>query len=110
MDYGSGAVFGCPAHDQRDLDFAKKYNLDVIPVILPEGHNNKNYKINNEAFVGNGILINSSFLNGKTIDEAKKIVIDNLIKKNLGNKKINYNNKTTFMRKCSNFGCFFLVL
>ena len=45
MDYGSGAVFGCPAHDQRDLDFAKKYNLDVIPVILPEGQNKKNYKI-----------------------------------------------------------------
>ena len=67
MDYGSGAVFGCPAHDQRDLDFAKKYNLEVVPVILPEGQNKNNFKINGKAFVGDGILINSSFLNGKKI-------------------------------------------
>jgi len=52
MDYGSGAIFGCPAHDQRDLDFAKKYNLEIVPVILPEGCNKKKYKIGDEAFVG----------------------------------------------------------
>ena len=61
MDYGSGAIFGCPAHDQRDLDFANKYNLDVIPVVLPNNKKENDFKITNEAFVGEGKLINSSF-------------------------------------------------
>ena len=61
MDYGSGSIFGCPAHDQRDLDFALKYNLDVIPVILPNDQKIKTYKINKTAFTGIGTLINSFF-------------------------------------------------
>ena len=64
MDYGLGAIFGCPAHDQRDLDFAKKYKLDVVPVVLPKDQDEKNYIINDEAFTGDGIIINSDFLNG----------------------------------------------
>ena len=51
MEYGSGAIFGCPAHDQRDLDFAKKYKLDIIPVILPKNKNPKNYKVGSKAYV-----------------------------------------------------------
>ena len=105
MDYGSGAVFGCPAHDQRDLDFAKKYNLEVVPVILPEGQNKNNFKINGEAFVGDGILINSSFLNGKKINEAKKIVVDKLIRKNLGNKKTNYKLRDWGLSRQRYWGC-----
>ena len=62
MDYGFGAVFGCPAHDQRDLDFAKKYNLDVIPVVRPLDQD-KDFKIDNEAYTGSGIIFNSKFLN-----------------------------------------------
>ena len=63
MDYGFGAVFGCPAHDQRDLDFANKYNLSVIPVIRPIGTSGK-FDITNEAYTGEGELFNSNFLNG----------------------------------------------
>ena len=60
MDYGSGAIFGCPAHDQRDFDFAKKYNLEIIKVVS----DGANSEILNEAYTGSGKLINSDFLNG----------------------------------------------
>ena len=75
MDYGTGAIFGCPAHDQRDLDFARKYNLEVLPVILPSDQNEKDFEIKNEAYVENGTLINSDFLNGMKVEQAKNIVI-----------------------------------
>ena len=63
MDYGLGAVFGCPAHDQRDLDFANKYSLNVITVVKPE-LNNDEFRVTDKAFTDNGFMINSSFLNG----------------------------------------------
>jgi len=63
MDYGFGAVFGCPAHDQRDLDFAKKYELEVIPVVKPENETDQ-YQIENEAYTDAGIIYNSELLNG----------------------------------------------
>src|SRR5210317_564714 len=90
MDYGTGAIFGCPAHDQRDLDFARKYNLEVLPVILPSDQNEKNFEIKNEAYVENGTLINSDFLNGMTVEQAKNTIIKKFedSKKGLG--------KTTF--------------
>ena len=90
MEYGTGAIFGCPAHDQRDLDFARKYNLDVVPVILPPDQDEKSYEIKNEAFIENGTLINSDFLNGMTVEQAKNTVIKKFedIKKGVG--------KTTF--------------
>ena len=62
MDYGLGAVFGCPAHDQRDLDFAIKYNLNVKTVVTPD-KNNLNFKVNKEAYTGPGFIFNSNFLN-----------------------------------------------
>ena len=61
MDYGFGAVFGCPAHDQRDLDFALKYDLEVLPVIKPHNHIG-DFKIEKEAYTGDGIIFNSKFL------------------------------------------------
>ena len=64
MDYGLGAIFGCPAHDQRDLDFAIKYKLRVNPVVLPFNEDKKNFKINRQAYTGEGEIINSKFLNG----------------------------------------------
>ena len=64
MGYGTGAVFGCPAHDQRDLDFARKYKLDVTPVVLPDGEDAENYNVETEAYTGEGTLFNSNFLNG----------------------------------------------
>ena len=62
MGYGTGAVFGCPAHDQRDLDFARKYGLDVTPVVLPEGEDAASYNVETEAYTGEGTLFNSDFL------------------------------------------------
>lgn len=75
MEYGTGAIFGCPAHDQRDLDFARKYNLDVIPVVIPPDKDGRDFAIDMEAYTGPGKLYNSDFLNGMTIDEAKAEVI-----------------------------------
>ena len=71
MDYGTGAVFGCPAHDQRDLDFARKYDLPVTPVVLPPDADPQSFTIANEAYVDAGNIFNSDFLNGLSIAEAK---------------------------------------
>ena len=71
MGYGTGAVFGCPAHDQRDLDFARKYKLDVTPVVLPQGEDAASYAVADEAFTGEGTLYNSGFLDG--LGKAKGI-------------------------------------
>ena len=88
MDYGLGAVFGCPAHDQRDLDFALKYKLDVIPVVTPE-KNNFDFKIDKTAFTDTGFIFNSDFLNGlKAPDESIMEMINYLEKQKLGKKKI----------------------
>ncbi|WP_457939650.1 leucine--tRNA ligase [Mesorhizobium sp. 10J20-29] len=70
MEYGTGAIFGCPAHDQRDLDFANKYGLPVVPVVMPEGGDAKTFQITEEAFVDDGAMINSRFLDGMTPDAA----------------------------------------
>jgi len=69
MEYGTGAVFGCPAHDQRDLDFARKYDLEVVPVVVPEDQ--QSIEIGDEAYTGPGRLANSDFLNGLPVEEAK---------------------------------------
>jgi leucyl-tRNA synthetase len=74
MDYGTGAIFGCPAHDQRDLEFARKYGLPVKPVVCPPGQNPKTFVIGNTAYDGDGRLINSRFLDGMSIAEAKEEV------------------------------------
>ena len=104
MDYGLGAVFGCPAHDQRDLDFATKYNLQVTPVVKPE--QNKEFKINNEAYIGEGYLYNSSFLDGlKVPSESIAKTIEFLEKNNLGKKKTNYRLKDWGISRQRYWGC-----
>ena len=104
MDYGLGAVFGCPAHDQRDLDFAKKYNLKITAVVKPE--KNKDFEINNEAYTGDGYLYNSKFLDGlKVPDESIIKTIEFLEKKNLGMKKINYRLKDWGISRQRYWGC-----
>ena len=104
MDYGLGAVFGCPAHDQRDLDFAKKYNLKIIPVVRPE--ENKNFEINDEAYTGEGYLYNSKFLDGlKVPNESIIQTIDFLEKNNLGKKKTNYRLKDWGISRQRYWGC-----
>jgi leucyl-tRNA synthetase len=78
MEYGTGAIFGCPAHDQRDLDFARKYHLPVLPVVLPDGRERDGFSIGDEAETGDGVLINSAFLDGMTVAQAKAAVADQL--------------------------------
>ncbi|KMO41893.1 leucine--tRNA ligase [Methylobacterium aquaticum] len=78
MDYGTGAVFGCPAHDQRDLDFANKYGLGNTPVVCPPDQDAASFVITDTAYDGDGRMINSRFLDGMTTDEAFKIVADRL--------------------------------
>jgi len=78
MDYGTGAIFACPAHDQRDLDFARKYNLPVTPVVAPKDADIEAFAIENEAYIGEGLVINSDFLNGLDIDSAKSKAIEKL--------------------------------
>ncbi len=74
MEYGAGAIFGCPAHDQRDLDFARKYSLPVIPVVCPPGEDAKTFAVGDTAFTDDGLLINSDFMNGMDVESAKKAV------------------------------------
>jgi leucyl-tRNA synthetase len=74
MDYGTGAIFGCPAHDQRDLDFANKYGLGNTPVVCPPGQDPKTFIITDTAYDGDGRMINSRFLDGMSIEEAKEEV------------------------------------
>ncbi len=78
MDYGTGAIFGCPAHDQRDLDFARKYALPVIPVVLPTGSQPQLFHVKQEAYLGPGTLFNSGFLNGLDTETAKAAAIDRI--------------------------------
>ena len=105
MDYGFGAVFGCPAHDQRDLDFANKYNLKVIPVVKPI-ESNDNFVIKDEAYTGSGIIINSKFLNNlKVPDESIIKTIEILEKKKIGNKKINFRLKDWGVSRQRYWGC-----
>jgi leucyl-tRNA synthetase len=78
MEYGTGAIFGCPAHDQRDLDFVNKYGLGNIPVVCPEGQDPKTFVITDVAYDGDGRMINSRFLDGMTIAQAKEEVAKRL--------------------------------
>jgi leucyl-tRNA synthetase len=78
MEYGTGAIFGCPAHDQRDLDFVNKYNLGNTPVVCPEGQDPKTFVITDVAYDGDGRMINSRFLDGMTIEQAKEEVAKRL--------------------------------
>ncbi|WP_415278267.1 leucine--tRNA ligase [Candidatus Pelagibacter sp. Uisw_094] len=104
MDYGLGAVFGCPAHDQRDLDFAKKYNLKITPVVKPE--KDKDFQINNEAYTSEGYLYNSDFLDGlKVPSESINKTIEFLEKNNLGTKKTNYRLKDWGISRQRYWGC-----
>ena len=105
MDYGLGAVFGCPAHDQRDLDFAKKYSLEINTVVTPD-QNNPEFKVDDQAYTGPGYIFNSSFLNGLKCPEDSIIkTIEILEKKNFGQKKINFRLKDWGISRQRYWGC-----
>ncbi|MDP7601630.1 MAG: leucine--tRNA ligase, partial [Rhodospirillales bacterium] len=105
MEYGTGAIFGCPAHDQRDLNFARKYELPVIPVVAPEGADPKSFEIGTEAFLDEGIHINSEFLDGLSIAEAKSAVADKLEELNTGIREINYRLRDWGVSRQRYWGC-----
>ena len=103
MDYGTGAIFGCPAHDQRDLEFAKKYNLEIIPVVSPD--KSKAVIINDQAFTEGGYIINSDFLNDLSVEDAKKNIIQKIEEKKIGNSKIIYRLKDWGISRQRYWGC-----
>ena len=105
MDYGFGAVFGCPAHDQRDLDFAIKYDLEIKTVVKPI-HEDKNFKVLNEAYTGPGEIFNSEMFNGfKVPDESISKAIKELEKLKIGKKKINFRLKDWGISRQRYWGC-----
>ena len=105
MEYGTGAIFGCPAHDQRDLDFARKYGLGVVPVVLPPGEDAKSFAIAFEAYVGDGVLINSGFLDGLGVEEAKKRVTARLEELKRGRGEVNFRLRDWGVSRQRYWGC-----
>ena len=102
MDYGTGAIYGCPAHDQRDFDFASKYNLEIIPVIEPPDKKQFDFK---NAYDGVGHLINSDFLNGLNIEDAKTEIIKKVEKLSIGKKTVNYRLRDWGISRQRYWGC-----
>lgn len=88
MEYGTGAIFGCPAHDQRDLDFARKYNLKVIAVVRP--NDAVAIEIKDTSYLEDGIMFNSDFLDGLSVEEAKQKIVTRLESKGICRKETNY--------------------
>jgi leucyl-tRNA synthetase len=103
MDYGTGAIFGCPAHDQRDLEFSIKYKLEIIPVVSSE--KSKITNIKNQAYTEEGYNINSDFLDGLSTQEAKRNIIKKLVEKKIGNLKIIYRLKDWGISRQRYWGC-----
>jgi leucyl-tRNA synthetase len=105
MEYGTGAIYGCPAHDQRDLDFARKYNLDVIPVVIPVDANPAEFSVGDVAFTDDGVHANSEFINGLDLANAKEAVAAALEKKEIGQREINYRLRDWGVSRQRYWGC-----
>ncbi len=105
MGYGTGAIFGCPAHDQRDLDFARKYGLSVTPVVVPSDADPKSFAIGKEAYTGPGRLANSRFLDGMTVEQAKAEIAKRLEKDGTGERTINYRLRDWLVSRQRPWGC-----
>jgi leucyl-tRNA synthetase len=105
MGYGTGAIFGCPAHDQRDLDFARKYGLSVTPVVVPEDANAATFTVGTEAYTGPGKLANSRFLDGMSVEAAKSKVASRLEKAGIGERTVNYRLRDWLVSRQRPWGC-----
>ena len=105
MGYGTGAIFGCPAHDQRDLDFARKYACPVLPVVLPPEADAATFTIAADAYLGEGSMINSQFLDGLTIEQAKEAIAALAEKQGIGARKVNYRLRDWLISRQRYWGC-----
>ncbi|MBW8270958.1 leucine--tRNA ligase [Caldovatus aquaticus] len=105
MEYGTGAIFGCPAHDQRDLEFARKYGLPVRPVVLPPGADPGAFAIGEEAYLGDGTLFNSGFLDGLGVAAAKRAAIARLEATGQGRGEINWRLRDWGVSRQRYWGC-----
>ncbi|GGJ25849.1 leucine--tRNA ligase [Neoroseomonas lacus] len=105
MEYGTGAIFGCPAHDQRDLDFARKYGLSVTPVVLPKGADAATFAVADEAFTDDGTAFNSGFLDGLDVAAAKRGAIDALEKQGAGTGVVNWRLRDWGVSRQRYWGC-----
>jgi leucyl-tRNA synthetase len=105
MEYGTGAIFGCPAHDQRDLDFARKYELPVIPVVLPPKADPATFTVDDIAYVDDGTIYNSAFLNGLSVADAKRAVGERLEAQGSGKRTIAYRLRDWGVSRQRYWGC-----
>ncbi|MDK9721079.1 MAG: leucine--tRNA ligase [Rhodospirillales bacterium] len=105
MDYGTGAIFGCPAHDQRDLDFARKYGLSVTPVVCPKGIDAASFTVGSEAFTEDGTLINSRFLDGLDVAAAKSAAIGKMEALGRGQRMVNWRLRDWGVSRQRYWGC-----
>ncbi|WP_135081266.1 leucine--tRNA ligase [Terasakiella sp. SH-1] len=106
MEYGTGAIFGCPSGDQRDLDFARKYDLPVVPVVAPKDMDKpEEFSIENEAFTDDGVMINSDFMTGMSVAEAKKAIFAKCAQMNIGEKETNYRLRDWGVSRQRYWGC-----
>src|SRR5213078_2057772 len=105
MEYGTGAIFGCPAHDQRDLEFARKYDLPVIPVVLPPGEDPSLFTIGATAYIEDGTVFNSDFLDGLSVPEAKRAVGERLEQLGRGERTIAYRLRDWGVSRQRYWGC-----
>jgi len=105
MEYGTGAIFGCPGHDQRDLDFARKYGLPVVPVVAPRDADPAAFAIGDTAFVDDGVMINSDFLDGLDVPAAKRAAIDRLAAQQDGESAITYRLRDWGVSRQRYWGC-----
>jgi len=105
MAYGTGAIFGCPAHDQRDLEFARKYGLPILPVVIPEGADPKAFAVGKEAYTGPGLLANSLFLDGLGVEAAKDEVAKRLEARGRAERTVHYRLRDWLVSRQRPWGC-----